>query len=429
NYRNLKDNDRVLNALLPETFDFVSKLISEASEPYKSKIIHLGMDETWGIGRGASFTPGVPVNPRRIYAEYVAKVAKICDEKGLKPVIWGDFVLGRSGEAAMSDEEISLIPKNVTLNYWNYHNEDETIYERDFDKIKKSGFDCISSPGLWTWSLFFPDVAKMRKTAGPMMNVIHRCKMDKVMMTLWGDDGSECLLSSCWLALSYFFAACRKPQPEEQFYKLRAERICKIDVAKFAKFEVPGRVPENVSQGNFKANPRMFFYEDPLTPLCCLIPGKNDRLVMKGMSKFFGCRYHGDSSYSKLYQMASLFCAISSGKIALAQDIKKNYPEKRKKLKKNVSEAKKLAKKLKKFHHLYRSLWLEERKPFGLEEMDFRLAGLSARLEIMADALKSYLKGKIHGIPEFESEAPFKLFKSEDLNTARKLRTKSISIW
>ncbi len=428
-YQKICDNERVLNALVPETYEFVSKLISNASAPYDTKLIHLGMDETWGIGRGRTFKANTPINPRRIYAEHVAKVAKICDEKGLKPVIWGDFVLGSSGEEAMADEEISIIPRNVTLNYWNYYTPDERKYEVDFEKIEKSGFDCISSPGLWNWGNFLPDFKRVRENTSAMMKIVRRKKMRKVMMTMWGDDGHECPFDSCWLALSYFFATCRTPEPEQDFYKARAENICGADFAKFARFEKIGRNPANSPEGRMIPNPKMFFYEDPLYPACCLLPDKNDKALLKGLSKFYGAKSRGNKHYSRLYQMVSLFCEISAGKISLAQGLRKNYPGKRRKLKKSLSEAKKLARKVRKMHALYRRLWLEERKPFGLEEMDYRFAGLAARLDSCADTIRSFMKGKSHGIPELERNAPLELIKVHDTHTARKLRTKCLSLW
>lgn len=428
-YWNLRDNDRVLNALQPETYDFVSKLISEASAPYKTNLIHLGMDETWGIGRGQTFKSNTPINPQKIYAEYVAKIAKICEEKNLKPIIWGDFVLGRTGEAPMKNEEISLIPQNVTLNYWNYYTADENVYKFDFKKLEDSGFDCISSPGLWNWGNFLPDFKKVRENCSAMMKIVHEEKIEKVMMTMWGDDGNECFFNSCWLALSYFFSLCRKPDIDQSFYKLRAEKICGVDFAKFARFEKIGRCAYDTPDGILHPNPKMYFYEDPLYPATVLLSEKIDLPLLKGLSKFYSAKNKNSKNYNNLYSFVSQFCEICVLKLILGQKLLKYYPGQRKKLKKTASDAKKLAKKVRKLHLLYRKLWLNERKPFGLEEMDYRFAGLSERLDICAETIRAFLKGKIYGISELEQIIPLDSLRVNDTNTARKLRTKSLSLW
>jgi len=425
-YSDFRDNDRVLNTSFPKTYDLISKLISNASEPYKSNLIHLGMDETWGIGRGKTFKANTPINPTKIYAEHVAKVAKICEEKGLKPVIWADFVLGSSGEKAMDNESISIIPKNLILNYWNYYSNDEKKYQLDIEKIKNMGFDCIASPGLWNWGNFFPDFKRVRETTYPMMKTLHQEKFEKVMMTMWGDDGNECFFSSCWLALSYYFTLCRGIKDVENSYRKRAEHICCIDFAKFARFEKIGRLPYD-SDGKRIPTPKMYFYEDPLYPAAVLMHEKNDIPLFHGLSKFYSKTK--SSNFNKLYKFTSLFCEITALKLTIAEKLIKNYPSNRKKLKKVANHLKYLSKKVEKLHSLYRTLWLQERKPFGLEEMDYRLAGLNARIKISSTTIKSYLKGKLNRISELEEKIPLELLKMQDINTARKLRTKSLSLW
>ena len=51
--RRLQDNDEVLLADSEETYSFLRQILTAASAPYRSKRIHIGMDEAHGVGMGA----------------------------------------------------------------------------------------------------------------------------------------------------------------------------------------------------------------------------------------------------------------------------------------------------------------------------------------------------------------------------------------
>lgn len=53
----LKDNEEVLLADDAQTYAFLEELIAAAAAPYRSKRIHIGMDEAHGIGLGAHLAP------------------------------------------------------------------------------------------------------------------------------------------------------------------------------------------------------------------------------------------------------------------------------------------------------------------------------------------------------------------------------------
>ncbi|MEI6845823.1 MAG: family 20 glycosylhydrolase, partial [Candidatus Firestonebacteria bacterium] len=83
-YYRFKDNDKVLNVKNPKIYAFVEQLIKNATEPYDTDLIHIGMDETHGLGLGKAFEHGKPVDPRKLYQAHTAKVINICRKLNLK---------------------------------------------------------------------------------------------------------------------------------------------------------------------------------------------------------------------------------------------------------------------------------------------------------------------------------------------------------
>ncbi|HCE45374.1 MAG TPA: hypothetical protein DET40_17685 [Lentisphaeria bacterium] len=427
-----RDTDRVLNACDEKTYEFVDKIISEAIGPYKSDLIHLGMDECWGIGRGNAFKEDAPIKPLEIYAKHVARVAEICRNKGLKPVIWGDFVIGMSGEKAMDERETGIIPKYVIMNYWNYYHSDKQKYLDEMNKYKKLDYDPIVSPGLQNWGRFWINHEMVEKTVKPCMDAVHELGIKRVLMTMWGDDGHENLFEGDYHSLAYYLSLCLNPSPSDEFWKLRASKICSVSVAKFAKFsqfDVMDKVP-GLKDGYFKPTSKMLFYDDPLYGVINRM-FSNDKIsdIFWKTSKFYRKAEAGAGKHSDLFRLAALYSSIIALKFRICMDSRNAYESKKKlRLKTQMKELLRLEKKIEKFHKLYRKLWLRERKPFGLEVIDQRFGGMILRARCMRETLKKYVDGKIKTIPEYELDDPEGI-EFRDVQTYRQLSTRCLSLW
>lgn len=89
-YAYLRDNTEVL---LPEselTYDFIEKMIQAASRPFRSKRIHIGMDEAHGVGEGRYRQLYGYKEGTQIFVEHLQKVNEICQRSDLQPMIWSD---------------------------------------------------------------------------------------------------------------------------------------------------------------------------------------------------------------------------------------------------------------------------------------------------------------------------------------------------
>ncbi len=431
-YYKYRDTERVLNACDEKTYGFIEKIISEAISPYKTDMIHLGMDECWGIGRGNAFKENTPIKPLEIYARHVARVAEICKKKGLRPIMWGDFVIGMSGEKEMDDHETRILPKYMIMNYWNYNHQEKQKYLDEIKKYKKLDYDPIVSPGLQNWGRYWVNQDMVEKTVKPCMEAVHELGIKRVLMTMWGDDGNENLFEGNYLSLSYFLSRCVKISPDDEFWKLKAMKICSVPVAKFAKFrdlDVLHRMP-GLKKEYFKPTSKMLFYDDPLYGIVnrMFLNDKISDVYMK-ISKFYKNAEKTADRYSDLFRLASLYSSIISLKFRICMESRNAYASRKKlKLKSQLKELSRLEDKIEKFHKLYRKLWLRERKPFGLEVMDQRFGGMIARVRVMRETLKKYLDGKIGSIPEYELEYP-EGFEFRDIQTYRQLSTRCLSLW
>ena len=87
----IKDTAGVMMAREEETFKFVEQLIATTSSAFRSKRIHIGMDEAWDMGRGKFLDKYGYVPPFDIFNEFMDRLIAITNKYGLKPMMWSDM--------------------------------------------------------------------------------------------------------------------------------------------------------------------------------------------------------------------------------------------------------------------------------------------------------------------------------------------------
>ncbi|OGF44957.1 MAG: hypothetical protein A2231_08625 [Candidatus Firestonebacteria bacterium RIFOXYA2_FULL_40_8] len=221
-YAEFKDNDRVLNVKNPKTYKFIEQMLKNAKEPYDTDIIHIGMDETHGLGRGNSFEPGKPIEPRELYLKHVSKVVGICRKLKLKPMMWGDMVLGLTGQhrQPMTALQAKRIPKDVEIVYWNYDAEKKIAYEKHIRTYRKLGFEPMSAAGVGNWHAMWGRYEKTENTLPLFLEVSKSYGVKRAMATMWGDGGNECPFDSNWPALVLFSEHCYTVKPDKEVKNL-----------------------------------------------------------------------------------------------------------------------------------------------------------------------------------------------------------------
>ncbi|HEY4104389.1 MAG TPA: beta-N-acetylhexosaminidase, partial [Polyangiaceae bacterium] len=215
-YAQVRDTSSVLSVKAKGTREFVANLIDSARAPYETRAIHIGMDEPWDLGRGTCFRVNTKIDPRELYLDHLKVVAALCAERKLEPIIWGDLVLGQhtyNGDLPMTPAQWRRIPKNITLDYWQYFSEDEARYRSDIRRFKQFDFDPIVSPALWNWDRFWGLREKAKRTFVPMLRVAKAEGVRRVLMTMWGDDGQEAPYRSNFPGLALYAEHCFRSKP------------------------------------------------------------------------------------------------------------------------------------------------------------------------------------------------------------------------
>jgi len=388
--------------LLHEAVDALA--IDAARAPYDTDFIHIGMDETHGLGRGLAFREGQLIFPRKLYLDHLRKVADICRKKGLKPAMWGDIVLGTTGEHKMEASETALLPPDMTMNYWEYAWCDAEKYGRDLADFKRMGYDPIVSPGVWCWSRFFPAYYKAEANISSLLESARRAGVRRALNTQWGDDGHECFFDWNLPAHAYFLSQCTgdKDPSASARKKFKAvfgegfDAVRSVEKIDLAGRKVDSLIPHNTG--------KCFFYDDPAQGL---FSGNADvkpaEAFYRKTAREMGALAKRKGMFQSLFRLAEDFCEFLEVKADLRRKLAAAYRKKdRKTLKRLLRDISAAKFKLAKFQSGYRAYWLKERNPFGLEIIDGRMGALSARLDYTGEIVSDFLAGNIQDLPELD---------------------------
>jgi len=195
-----RDTPNVLLVGEEDGHDLLERMMAAATEPLGARRIHLGLDETFGLGQGRyrekrcgtkkKIGCGPTPEASLIYEEHVQRVLDIARGLGLRPAIYTDMIFrfggggagtaggdGKGdGEAAYRDPSVLLKPDTIArvnaalgeegldLVYWDYSssNKDEYIAQLQRHEPLVSGNNTadgqrglMMSLGLWTWNRFW----------------------------------------------------------------------------------------------------------------------------------------------------------------------------------------------------------------------------------------------------------------------------------
>lgn len=405
-YQHLRDDNQVLNVQKAETYQLLETMIKSAVAPYKSNRIHIGMDETHGLGLGQTFNPQKPADPRGMYVGHVQKIAALCKRLKLQPIMWGDIVIGMSGTHAMDKSQTSKLPHNVEMNYWDYYREDPKIYDTRIQQYRKMGFEPLISPGVWNWNRFWPSFDKMDMSCVPFMEVAKRRGVRRAMITMWGDDGQECPFDANFPALALYLEHCMVQKVNLKTVKARMAAVTGNSFDDFVRPQLMDQYPGVKKSAVVPMNlGKTLIWDDPLLARVAAQAGTR-RLggYYAKLARDIGAAVPRAAGLPRedlrFAQLAAAFLALKADLHPRARQAyaKKNKTE----LRRVVKDLPVAIRALTALRDQHRKIWMAERKPFGWERLDIRYGGQLARLESMRLTLQAYLSGKQRTIPELD---------------------------
>lgn len=418
----IKDHPDILLPGEPETYEFIEQMLSTAAGTFRSKRIHIGMDEAFQVGLGRYLRENGFRDRFEIMNEHISKVLEIAGKYELKPMIWSDMYFNLLANdyqghlynvhADFSDGNMDKIPQGIQFVYWDYGKGDEAGYEKIMDMHLKFGSLPIFAGGIHMWNSMAPNYGKTWKTSHPALRAAKKKGLKEVFATAWGDNGNETNHYVILAGLQLFAEHGYGDEVDDALLAERLQACTGLDLFEPLLSlkdmdEIPG-----VDEGNhWMANPSKFLlWQDLLVGMFDGHIEAETEAILPGYyadmeKKWLACKEEMPAPFHELFDTYEKLAAVLSVKSTLGVRIQRSYKAGYKEDLKAIAgtELPELISRVENLRLAHRKMWMLTYKPFGWEVLDIRYGGVKARIQSAGDRLLDYVEGRVHTLEELEA--------------------------
>ncbi|MBO0958766.1 beta-N-acetylhexosaminidase [Neobacillus sp. MM2021_6] len=410
----IRDTDDILLVEEPKTYEFLENCIKAASEPFRTKRIHIGMDETFQLGLGKYLQQHGYENHIDLMNRHLQEVVAITERHGLKPMIWSDMYFPLFAEDSKYKDENGKIPEeiiaqipDVELVYWNYYSQDQEVYEKDFHRHMLLGKTPIFAGGAWTWNGMAPNYGKAIVTTEAAIAACKKEGIKEVFVTMWGDNGAETPFSTSLPILQLF---AEHTYHQEVTLEQVAKRFEFCGEGHFDDFmmlkwldETPGVMKDNM---NTSMTSKVLLYQDILIGLYDenirgLSLGEHYQKLVPELEK---AKKH-NPGWASLFGFYEQLARVLSEKAEIGLRLTEAYKEKDyQQMKLILGKLDVIQTNVDLLRQQHREVWFAAYKPFGWEVIDIRYGGVITRIDSVKYRINEWLDGRMTSLEELEEK-------------------------
>lgn len=407
------DTSDILLAGDERTYALVEDMIRQVSSCFRSRRVHIGMDEAHMLGRGKYLDLHGYRKTSDIMLEHLKRVRDICRKYELLPMIWSDMFFRMAFDGAYYVKEgevprdvVEQYPEGVDLVYWDYYHDDEELLEHMFECHRAFGTKIIFADGAWKWKGMAPHNCYGIDVTKTQLDVAERFGVDEIIVTGWGDDGAEAALFSVLSSILYNAERCyASVDVDEAWLDRRARITCGATLQELLAFDIPNQLPGMPTTGRRSQNPcKYLLYNDPLERLmdCHMEKETVNAAYAENAERLMALASHPAFGY--IYEMYGRLCRVLSIKADMGWRLYEAYTSGDKDALRAIAteDIPAALKELELFIKAFRKQWRVENKTFGFMTHDIRLGGLCERMRAVAELVLDYVEGRAEKIEELE---------------------------
>ena len=403
-----KDTERVLLVGEEETYRLIDDMLRAIADSFSSRRLHMGMDETHDLGRGAyldrnGFTPR-----KELYFAHLKRVSQMAKSYGFRPMMWSDmfFRVSAEGMAGYGDYDLrtvlpddigQMLPAGVQPVFWDYYHANKEFYSVNLEKHRKLSAETLFAGGVWAWSGYAVQVERSRKMSLPALEACKEAGTKEVICTIW-HNGSESLPYAGLGGLALYAEYDYRGTGELDAVSACFARCCFADYA----------VLTTASEADYEhgyGSARALLYNDPLLGMLdAHLKNLPLAAYYRSLSEKLDALPAPGDDFAAVLRLTRALTAVLEHKADFGVRLKAAYDAKdREQLRLLLAECGLIAERIGTLRSVHREVWMQFSKPFGWEVFDIRYGGLLSRFETAKAALSAYLAGETEHIEELEA--------------------------
>ena len=417
-YRGVQENPDTLLVGDERAYEIIERILRAAAAPFRSRRVHIGMDEAWGLGRGASLDIHGYRPLHALMLEHMQRVDAICRKLDIEPMMWSDMLINAAqgcgtGMANYYNTERELMPeirdyfpRDMIQVYWDYNHHDPEKYIRMVERHRLLADHVVFAGGIWNWNGYTVDYDKTFAASNAALIGCKAAGVREVFATTWGDGGCECDIFAALLGMQLFAEHGYADDVEEEALAQRFAICTGCHYEDFRRMtyldNLEGSEPR---EGYCYTNAsRLLMWQDILSGVFdAHVEGKAYREQYERVYREMRKAAERNGEYGHVFELLSRAADVLRIKADVGVRIKRAYDQgNREALSELEQELGELTLRIRALRCYHRSLWYKLNKPVGWEILDARYGTMMMRADTARMRLEEYLTGEIGCIEELE---------------------------
>ena len=391
-------------------YTLIDNMFRTLSECFKSRKIHIGMDEAHYLGRGRHLDIHGYEKIPPIMKRHLERIVEIAKKYDYELMVWSDMFFRswnngvyRIPRCEIPKEVLDSLPPSVIPVYWDYYRSKEEEYLEMIDNHAAFPKETWFAGGSWCWQGVIPHNKFTLKAMLPALDACKKRKVKNIFFTMWGDDGGECSHFSQLPSL-FYLAEYAKGNKDEAKIKKKFKSLIGIDYDDFMKIDIPNEL--DGWNGAVRNPSKYLVHVDYFN-------GFLDYTVKEGWGEKYGefakeLKEIAKKSrkYGYVFDTATKLCEMLEIKTELGVKTRAAYQAGDKAaleaLAKN--EYVEVEKRIRRYALAFEKQWFTDNKPHGFDVQDHLLGALLQRTDACRRRLLAYVSGKLDKIDELETE-------------------------
>jgi hexosaminidase len=192
----------VLAPRQPESLAMVRQWFQELAQVFPADFVHIGADETFDLGAGQTADQVQQRGRGAVYVDFLKQIHSALEPLHKRLLFWGDM--------AMNEPDlVKTLPKDMIAVAWHYSPEPGG-FTPWLQPYKQAGMETWVSPGANNWFQVYPNNGMTLLNVQGFVRDGQALGSTGMLMTSWYDDGEGLFLEN-WYGVLFAAAAAWQP--------------------------------------------------------------------------------------------------------------------------------------------------------------------------------------------------------------------------
>lgn len=412
-YKPIIDHHDVLLIDEEKTYEFLEDIISTIYDIFGKCRLMIGGDEAHLLGSGKYYDKHGNYDRTEIFIRHLRRVVDIATKYDITCEMWSDMFFkletmenyNEEGGFVTPASLLSVLPETLTIAHWTYSINNEENLRRILREHKRITPNVMLAGGFIKWHGHSPNNTTSIKANKVLLSAANKEGIDKVVFTMWEDNGGEASVFSILPAM--FEAAIEngnieREAAEKLFVETTGMTMDEFMIADYLDYPYFQEI-KSVANCSF-----YYLYADPLLAMFNSMVTENVDKAFADYAKKVAAVKKGKFAY--IFDVYEKLALVLEKKAKLGVNIKNAYKANDKETLRKIAteDIPEAVKRLDVFFKAFDFRWKQENMPGGFEIHCGRIGAARYRMLYVADVLLDYCDGKTDCIRDLEDETlPF----------------------